>query len=253
MMTYGISFSKTQAIFLSHLHVDAFAGIFGLTQTMNLHGRTEELKVFGPVGTRVFFEKLFSTKELAVSFPISFTDCSKGLVYETDCFSISSFPVEHGVPAVGYAIEEKERTHFDEKKAREKGIKGKLFSEIMNKKRLSISGKTVRLEEITFKEKGRKIVFSGDTRACREVEKQAKEADLLIHDSTFSNEDEEQTLLKYHSTAFQAAKIAKKARVKRLVLTHLSNRYEDKSLLLKEAKSVFANTILAEEGLEIKV
>jgi ribonuclease Z len=128
----------------------------------------------------------------------------------------------------------------------EKGV-----CEIVNKE----TGKRRRVKyaDVTYEQAGRKFVYTGDTLPCDSVEKHAASADLLVHDATFSEAEAEDALGKKHSTAAQAAKIAAKAGAKKLLLIHFSNRYEDRSALLEEAKKFFVNSVLAEEGLELEV
>ncbi|MFH0835042.1 MAG: ribonuclease Z [Candidatus Micrarchaeota archaeon] len=253
MMKYGANYGQVKAIFLSHLHADHFLGVFGLVQTLGMIGRKEELLIAGPAGTKKLFETAFSQRELAPHFPVTVKDVHDGTVLKERLFSVRAFPVNHGCRALGYCLEEGEKTRFDEAKAKAKGLRGPMFTEIQEKGKLVVGGKTVRLEDITYKQAGKKIVYSGDTAPCAELQAAAKGADLLIHDACFTDADSAQAKEKFHSTAKEAAECAKKAGAKKLLLTHASNRYEDRSPLLREAKQVFKETLMAEEGLEVLV
>lgn len=255
MMRYGASYAKLRAVFLSHLHADHFLGVLGLIQTMNMAGRKEELLVFGPKGTKRLFETILGEKHLAPAFKVTAKDVAgEGVVLEEKLFAVKAFAVEHGAPALGYVLEEFPHVNFDERKARSLGIKGCLFSEITERKRIIVGGKTVKLSDVTFEKPGKKIVYSGDTLACPAVAKQAKNADLLIHDSCFAEAELELAKEKMHSTAKQAAETAKKAGAKKLLLTHFSNRYEDdRTPLLQEAQKIFPNSVFAEEGMELLI
>jgi len=240
MMKYGVSYSKLRAVFLTHLHADHWIGLIGLTQTLGFFERKEPLMVFGPRGTKRLLDAVFSQKELLPSFPIEVKDvdgtAGEGVVFKNALFTVTAFPVEHKTRAVGYCLEEHEKTKFDEAKARSRGIHGRLFSEIMEKKEIVVDGKKIKLKDVTFKEKGKKIVFSGDTAPCPAVVKAAKNASLLVHDACFAEEEIE------------------KAKAQRLLLTHFSNRYDDdRSKLVAEAQSVFKESVEAKEGLEILV
>ena len=249
LLKYGVGFG-IDAIFLSHLHADHFLGLFGLTQTMGLLGRKTEMKIFGPPGTKEFLSKLFAMPHLKPAFPITIKDVSTGIALKTKLFDVKAFKVEHGCPALGYALVEPPSLRFDEKKAKAAGIKGKMFSDIQEKKKLKIGSKTIKLEDVTFEQKGKKIVFTGDSMPCRNIEKNAENADLLIHDSCFIEKDAAMAKEKHHSTALKAAETASKAKAKRLMLSHISNRYEDRSIVLKEARQAFSESFLAQEGLE---
>ncbi len=258
MMKYGVSYSKLRAVFLTHLHADHWIGLIGLSQTLGFFERKEPLLVFGPRGTKRLLDSVFSQKELLPSFPIEVKDvdgtAGEGAIFEDKLFTITAFPVEHKTRALGYTLEEHEKTKFDEAKARARGIHGRLFSEITEKKEIVIDGKKVKLAQVTFKEKGKKIVFSGDTAPCASVVKAAKNASLLVHDACFAEDEKEKAKDKAHSTARQAAETAKKAKAAKLLLTHFSNRYDDdRSKLVGEAQAVFKESIEAKEGLEILI
>jgi ribonuclease Z len=229
--------------------------LFGLTQTLGLIGRREPLLVFGPPGTKKLFTALFAAKEMRSAFPIEIKDVKSGVVLKEELFDVRAFPVKHNTPAVGYALIEHPHRKFDEAKARAAGIRGRLFTQISEKGSVKLdNGKTVKLESVTFMQEGKKLVFSGDTTPCAALAREAKKADLLVHDSCFATAHEAMAKDKAHSTARQAAEIAKKNGVKKLLLTHFSNRYdEDRSALLKEAREVFAASELAEEGMELLV
>lgn len=255
MMKYGISYAKVKCIFLSHLHADHFLGILGLTQTLNMIGRQEELLIYGPEGTKQFFGDLFHLKQLRLGFPIKIIDIPKGRkkIYEDKLIRVDAFLVKHNAPALGFVIEEQPINKFYEEKARGMGIHGRLFSEIQEKGEISLNGKKIKLADVTFLKFGKKIIYSGDSLPTAAVVKYSKEADLLIHDSTFSDVHKATAKEKFHTTAKECAEMAKKAKVKKLILTHFSNRYEDLEVLLKEAKAVFEATELAKPGLEILV
>ncbi|MFH1750373.1 MAG: ribonuclease Z [Candidatus Micrarchaeota archaeon] len=255
MMKYGISYAKVKCIFVTHLHADHFLGILGLTQTLNMIGRQEELLIFGPVGTKQFFGDLFHLKQLRLNFPVKITDIPKAKkkVYRDKLIRVDAFLVKHNAPALGFAIEEQPINKFYEDKARGMGIKGRLFSEIQEKGEITVHGKKIKLGDVTFLKYGKKIIYSGDTLPTPAVVKYSKDADLLIHDSTFLDAQKETAKEKFHTTAKECAEIAKKANVKKLVLTHFSNRYENLEVLLTEARAIFPATELSKPGLEVLV
>ncbi|MBI5224448.1 ribonuclease Z [Candidatus Micrarchaeota archaeon] len=255
LMKFKISYAKVKCIFLSHLHADHFLGILGLTQTLNMIGRKEELIIYGPTGTSEFMKNLFSQKQLRTNFPIKAIDVprAKKGIYSDKLIRVDAFPVKHNAPAIGFLIEEQPINKFHEEKARGLGIKGRLFSEIQDKGEITIDGKKIRLEDVTFMKYGKKIVYSGDSIPTANVVKYSESADLLIHDSTFSDAHNASAKEKFHSTAKDCAEIAKKAKVKKLILTHFSNRYENLDILREEAGKIFENTDIAKPGLEVLV
>ncbi len=254
MMKYRISYAKVNSVFFSHLHADHTLGIFGLIQTMNLHGRTEPLHLYGPKGLKEMVGTVLQLKHLRAGFPVEMTEITADkTVYEDKLVKVSAFKVKHGVEAFGYVLEEQPMNKFYEEKAKGMGIQGKLFREIQEKGFVTVGKKKIKLEDVTFVKPGRKIVYSGDTLPTPATVKAAHGAELLIHESTFANADAAMAKEKFHSTAAQAAEIAKKAGASKLLLTHFSNRYTDAGILLKEAKEVFENTELAEEGKELLI
>jgi ribonuclease Z len=253
MMKHGVSHAKVRCIFLSHLHADHFLGVLGLVQTGNLLGRTLPLLLAGPKGTKALFETILGLKHLQAAFPIEYKEAREGEVFRNELFSVRAFPVTHSTPAVGYALETHAYRRFDEAKAKRAGVKGRYFSELQQKGEADIKGRKVKYADVTYEQKGKRLVWSGDTTYCARLVKEAKGADLLAHDACFLEEHRALADEKKHSTAADAARAAKEAGVKRLLLTHFSNRYEDRAPLLAEARRVFPESVLAEEGLELLV
>ncbi len=247
MMRFGISYAKVKAIFVTHLHADHYLGIPGLVETLGLIGRNEPLEVYGPRGTKERLEEFVHSDILQAK------DVDASFVYTGDGFTIKPFNTLHYATSLGFVFEENQKRKFDEKKAHSKGLKGKMFTEIQEKGKLKIGSKTVHLDDISKLAQGRKIAYTGDTMPCVETEKAAKCADLLIHDATFGRELKDEAELKRHSTVSEAARIAKKTGVKRLVLVHISNRYDDDKALEKEAREVFQESYVARDGNEFLV
>jgi ribonuclease Z len=251
MMKYGISYGKVRAIFLSHMHSDHFLGLFGLVASLNMAGRAEPLLITGPKGTKEILDQVFSVRALAPLFPIVIKEVGEEEVYKDKFVEVRSFKVKHGTPAVGYVVQQPAVRKFDEKKAKGLGIKGEMFTQIQKEGSVSINGKTIKLEDVSRLETRNKIVYTGDTVPCDEVVNASRGADLLVHDAAFLQEHEEMAIDKKHSTAAGAAQDAKKAGVKKLLLTHISNRYDDRKPLLQEARAIFPATELADEGMEL--
>ncbi|MEM4554363.1 MAG: ribonuclease Z [Candidatus Anstonellaceae archaeon] len=248
MMCLGISYMKVRGIFLSHLHLDHYLGIFGLIETMALNGRQDLLEIFGPPGTR----KSIGTKYELRPF-VKINEIQPGSAVDFGSFTVRAVAVLHTQNSLGFVIEEKEKIRFYEERAHLAGLRGKMFSEILEKGELSISGKKVRLKDLTYVQKGKKVAYSGDTAPCADFAKAAKDSDLIIHEATFSSELEQDAKEANHSTAAQAAAIAKKARAKRLILTHISGRYKDPSVLVEEARKIFPATEAAYDGMKLQV
>jgi len=251
MMKYRMSYAKTKAIFISHLDADHYLGVAGLCHTLNMIGRKndEKLTVFGPRGTARKIEGLGCNYGF-----LQVHDIGEGEVHKGDGFAVSAFAVKHGTNALGYSFEENAGRNFDKAKCDKLGIKGLMFRELEQKGEVVAgNGKKVKIVDVTIPKKGKKIVYTGDTMKCDAVVKAAKGADLLVHEGTFGDELKKEAQEKEHATVSDAAKAAKEAKVKKLLITHISNRYENTAGLLKEARKIFGASEIAHDGMEIEL
>ena len=244
MMRFGVSYMKVRAIFISHLHMDHFLGVFGLLETLRLNGRTEKLTIYAPRGA----EGVFGRKEF-----LEIKEIDEKWSADFESFRVSAFATKHAGTSFGFSIEEKEKVRFHEEKAKGLGLKGPMFTEIQKKGKLLVAGKTIKLKDVTYAQPGKKIVYSGDSAPCATLTRAAKDSDLLIHESTFGSDKEQEAKDTSHSTAENAAACAKKAGAKKLILTHFSGRYADTSQLLAEAKKIFPATEAAKDGMKLEV
>ena len=250
MMIHGLSYSKVKMILLTHLHADHFLGIAGLTQTLKMNERKEPLFIFGPAGT----ERCISSILLGTyPFQICIKEIDENFCLKNEKFKISAFRTKHNVRSIGYIFQENDSWNFNKEKADKLGIKGSMFRKLEKEKEITIGKKKVKLEDVTKPKKGIKMVYTGDTAPSEEILSASKGADLLISDGTFSEQHSKDAAEKMHSTVSQAAELAKKAKVKQLILVHLSNRYKDASTLEKEAKKIFKNSRMAFDGMEISI
>lgn len=245
-LKYNLNISKISNVFISHLHLDHYLGLFGLLETINLINPKKIINIFGPSGTKKIFEKYKNTEIIEITK-------KKNILIEKK-YQISTFKLNHGsYPCFAYIFQEKNRLKFYEKKAKAKGLKGPMFTEIQKKKKLKINGKIVHLSEISYEIKGKKIVYATDTLPSKSTIKNSEKADILIHDSTYSKELEDEAKTNNHTTTKQAANIAKTAKVKKLILFHISQRHKNYKILEDEAKKVFKETVCAKDGLIIKL
>ena len=163
-----------------------------------------------------------------------------------------SIPVVHTIPSVAFCFKEKDKWSIDIKKLKQMGLKrGKWLKELKEKGEVVYRGKKIKIEDVANKKPGIKVVYTGDTTPCENVVKLAKNADVLIHDGTFYDEKDAED--KYHSTVVDAAKIAKKANVKYLILTHISRKYQkdDVKKLEEAAREVFSNSFVAKDFMKV--
>ncbi|HML05313.1 MAG TPA: ribonuclease Z [Methanobacterium sp.] len=250
-----ISPMKISKIFITHYHGDHILGLPGIIQSMAFRGRKEPLHIFGPKGLVPLIDNVRNFGYYSLTFEIYMHEVNEGLILEEENYRISCSPMEHSVLNLAYKIEEKRRPKFIREKAIELGIKpGPDFGRLQSGIPVEIKGKTILPEQVLGEErKGRIIAYSGDTHPCNQMIKFAENADLLIHESTFEGKYSDKAYEAYHSTSIQAAEIAKKSNVKKLVLTHVSTRYKKSDLLTAEAKEVFENSVVAEDFMNIEI
>ena len=250
------SFMQVTKIFISHYHGDHFLGLSGLIQSMNLNDRTANLDIYGPRGTIKIVSTLLSLGYFSPGFKIKLHELNDSEVVNFNMYGIKAFDVDHGIPALGFVLEEHMRPgKFNLQKAKSLGIpKGPLYRKIQSGQTIKVGDKTITPDKVLGPPRpGRKIVYSGDTKPCDAVVKNANNADVLIHDACLDSSLEAKAAAYGHSTAHQAAEIAKKAKVKVLFLIHHSPRYKDLSILEEEAKKVFKMSFAAVDFLEYKV
>jgi len=257
MIQAGVGFHRKAKIFVTHMHGDHVLGLPGLLQTMSLLDRTKKLEIYGPQGIKAFVEAISQTVRFSLTFPVQVSEVEAGLVCEEKEYEVYAAQSDHIDHSLAYALIEKPRPgRFNIEKARSLGVpEGPLWSKLQGGSSVKLpSGRIVKPEMVLGPPRpGRKIVYTGDTRQSENLVKLAENADLLIHEATFDDELTERAVEDGHSTPGMAAETAKKAGVKRLVLTHISARYKDAGLLLEQARKVFVNTELAEDFLRLEL
>jgi ribonuclease Z len=258
MIKAKTGFHKKMKVFISHMHGDHVLGLPGLLQTMALLDREEKLDIYGPPGIERFLKDIRETVQFVLTFPVEIHEILEaGIVSEEEEYFVQAVWANHVIPNLAYALIEKPRPgKFYPKKTKALGIpEGPLWSRLQHGHKVKLpDGRIVKPEEVTGPARpGRKIVYTGDTRPFKGFVKFAANADLLIHDATLDNELAERAEEDGHSTPKLAARNAKRAKVKLLILTHVSARYDDTSILLKQAKKIFKNTKVAEDFMEIEI
>jgi ribonuclease Z len=246
---------KVNRIFITHLHGDHFLGLPGMIQSMAFRGRIEPLHIYGPIGIEETLKHIIKLGYYTIKFPIVAHEVEDGVIIEEKNFRVSCTPTRHSVLNLAYSVEEKRSRKFLREKALELGIKpGPDYGKLQRGMAIKLGDRTIKPEDVLGeKRKGLKIVYSGDTMPCEEMVRFAEGADLLIHESTFDGANEIKALKTGHCTAPSAAKIAKSADAKKLVLTHLSTRYRDEKILEREARKIFPDVVVAEDFMIIEV
>tara|TARA_B100000470_G_scaffold108216_1_gene83510 strand:+ start:3171 stop:4070 length:900 start_codon:yes stop_codon:yes gene_type:complete len=252
----GLPWNKKMKIFVTHLHGDHCIGILGLLQSMNLQNRVKPLEIFGPEGIDEFITANIKILNFGLSFPVLITKINEGMLVDEKDYSIFASDAKHRIPAFSFRFDEKDKPgeFFPEKAKALKIPEGKLWRELQIGNSIEIDGKKIVSSQVTGeKRSGRKIGISGDTRPTDKLVEFFKNCDYLSFDSTFADELKKKAVEANHSTAKEAAELAEKANVSTLILTHFSARYNDESVLLKEAKEIHDNTITAKDLLEVNI
>lgn len=258
MMRYHVPFGLGD-VFFTHMHVDHWLGIVGLLRTMALQGRTEPLRIWGPEGSARLLRRADGLAGERLGFAAEYEDLAPGAPVRRDGYAIVPFAVvHHRTPSIGYAlVEEERRGRFNPDVARELGIpEGPLWGEIHRGRSVTLpDGRVIEPSVLVGRSRpGRRVVVTGDTRPCDATIEAARDADLLVHEATFGEEEAARAAETGHSTAREAARVAERAGVRRLALTHFSARYSrDASDLEREARHVFPNVTIARDGMEIDV
>jgi ribonuclease Z len=230
------------AIFITHLHLDHWLGLPGMIKTFDMRARERPLELYGPPGLHALYKQALHPVIGRTGYPLRVLELEHHEEVHFDGFLIASFPVKHRVEAYGYAFVEDDRPgRFDVEAARTLGVtEGPDFGRLQRGE--TVNG--VRPEQVVGPDRpGRRIVYSGDTTPTQTVEVYAHKADVLIHEATFCDDDRKRAKDTGHSTARQAAEVARDAEAKLLALMHLSTRYFPRDVR-EEARAIFENTIV---------
>jgi len=241
---------ELDAIFITHFHLDHWLGLVGMLKTFDLRARERPLTIHGPPGLKSLFATLRPVMG-RTAYPLLLVELEPYEEVRFDGYSIGSFPVRHRVEAYGYAFVEDDRPgRFDADAARALGVsEGPDFGRLQRGE--TVGG--VRPEQVVGEDRpGRRIVYSGDTAPCQAIEVLARDADVLVHEATFLSDERARARDTGHSTAAQAAEIARDAGVRLLALCHVSTRYFPREIR-DEARAVFPNTVVPRDFDAIEV
>jgi ribonuclease Z len=256
---FGIRFQRITHILISHLHGDHYFGLVGLLSTMHLMGRDKGITIYGPPEleqlVRLQLEAAGTKPEFKLKFVVTSTE-SLQVIYSDRMIEISSFPLKHRIPTTGFLIREqtKERgLNSDALKGSGLGIEH--FAKLKSGKDVFLqSGELRKAEDYTFDPKpSYSYAYCSDTAFMPELADVLKNSNVLYHEATFTEADRDRASATFHSTAAQAAKIAQMIGVDTLLLGHLSARYDEVETHLVEAKSIFPNSIVVEDGMKIRI
>ena len=255
--------SQLDRIFITHMHGDHLFGLVGLLATRSMQaGGVSPVTIYGPPGLKEYVRSVMDLSQTRVGYPIDVKTIEPGTIYEDANFAVICAPVLHRIQAFGYAVIEKDQPgRFDVEKAREQEIpEGPVYGRLKRGETVTLEdGRVIDGSNLTGPTRtGRKVVFAGDTTYTPDTAVLARNADALIHEATFLEEELELAKRAYHSTAKMAATVAKEACAKALILTHFSSRYEvdggsRMADLLEEARAIFPNTLLAHDFFSYEV
>ena len=267
LLKSNIKSSQIKKIFITHMHGDHIYGLPGLLATLGLSGNSSGIEIYGPAELRGFITSALKSSYCRLSYPLQFIEVENfasqnKILFENNKIEVSCANLKHRLPAYGYRVNEKDKPGiFNIEKAEYLKIPpGPIYSELQQ-------GKKVKLDDgrhFDGKEfcgpprKGQSFVYCTDTVFSESAVSLSRNADLLVHESTFSKEDEKMAYEKLHSTTIMAAKTALLSNTKKLIITHLSPRYTNRSSitptdLLEEAKKIFPNTFLAKDFLTTEI
>jgi ribonuclease Z len=257
LLRTDLRLSRLRYIFITHLHGDHVLGLPGLLGTINLSRHEQPIDVFGPPGIARYVRDVSRATHFHPIFPLEVTEVEAGIVLDTPAFTVEARRLNHRVVAFGYALQEKPRPgRFDLETARALGIPpGPLYGQLQRGEAVTLAdGRRIEPEEVVGPARpGPRFAYCTDTGPSENARQLASEADVLIHEATYTEDMADEAEARGHSTAAGAARVAQAANVKRLLITHFSPRHEDVTPLLVEARAIFPNTTAAYDLFELPV
>lgn len=255
MRTLGLKISKISKIFITHWHGDHVLGLAGLLQSLAMIKRTEPVEIWGPIGSKKRIYHLLNTYEVDFPFKIITHEVKNKkvqIIEEESKYEILAAPLCHPCECIGFTFQEKPKIRINTEYLSNFGLKSDpIISNLQDGKDVLWKGQKIKAKEATWLEKGKKMTYVVDTCETDNILELAKNADLFVCEATFLNELKDQAKERGHLTAKQAGILAKKANVKKLVITHFSQRYNNVDSLVNEARSNFKNTIAAKDFMDL--
>lgn len=250
-----LSATSITRILISHFHQDHCLGFAGICQRISLDRVPHTVDVYFPASGAVFYERLRKASIYHAAAKLRGHPVSEpGVIFENARLTLEARPLFHTVDCLGYRLQEKDAVTMLPDRLQALGVRGPKIGELQRAGRVTLDdGREIAVEEVSVPRRGQSVAFVMDTRPCREALALADGADMLLCEATYMNAQAAEADQRRNLTAHEAAVLAKEAGVKKLVLTHFSPRYADLTPLLEEAKAVFENTVLAQDGLRVTV
>ena len=250
----GISLAKITKILISHWHGDHVLGLPGLIQSMSASGYEKTLRIYGPVGTKKAMKMMFETFLFDRKIEIEVNEVKKGKFFEDNDFVLESSRLDHNIDTLGYNLIEKDKRKINLKFTKKLGIpEGPLLGKLQDGKNIMWKGKQIDVDKATNIVKVKKITIISDTVPCKGADVLAKDADVLVCEATYSSNLENKSEEYGHMTSKQAAELANRGQVKKLVLTHFSARYKSTHELEEDARNYFDDVLCAKDFMKINL
>lgn len=262
LLRSDLNMSQVSRIFITHMHGDHVLGLMGLLATCGMTAHARGIDIYGPRPIADYVREVSLRTQFQTNYPLEIHEVRDGLIFEDEEYTVNCALLKHRLPAFGYRVMEKERPgHFDVERAKELGIpSGPIYGRLKRGERVTLpDGRTFAGADFSGPAlRGRSVAYCTDTTYCRNAVELARDADLLIHEATFAEADEPLAVRSTHSTAAMAARVAREASARRLVITHFSPRYfpgnqVEPDDLLREAQAVFPATEMAHDFLSVDV
>lgn len=254
LMKSSISFMSIDNVFITHFHGDHFLGLLGMVQSMSFNNREKPLHIYGPKSAIRILSSALNIGYYRPKFEIRIGELEVDRTYDFGKFRISTLKNDHTVPAMSYRMEEPDMVKIDREKADALGIPSKKLEELRSNGILHLDGRTFTIDQVSAGiRKGRKIVYTGDTRPLESMVEFARGVDALIHETSTDSSLEPKVNEFGHTSARQAAEIAKKAEVGKFFLYHYSPRYDSIETLIEEAQKIFPQSVASRELMEYEI
>ena len=248
----GISPTKVTKLLITHWHGDHVLGIPGLLQSLGASNYTKKLEIYGPKGSKNFFRNMMNGLAFKSRIKFELKEINQGKFFENEDFYLEADKVKHSIDCLAYSLIEKDKLKININYTKKFGLtQHPLLGDLQRGKDIVYNGKKIKVKNATSVKKGKKVCFILDSYYDKKLINIAKDSDLLISESTWLEKDKLQD--KEHLSAKDAGKLAKQAKVKKLILTHFSQRYKDLSEMLKECKKEFNNAELAKDLMSLEV
>lgn len=254
MQRFGMRWRKLQHIFISHMHGDHYFGLPGLINSMSLLGRTQPLHLYGPAALEGILAEIQRTADTEFAYPFHFHPLPEGkeaMLVETETFSVRCFPVNHRIPCHGFLVESKTRGRkILPQQCREYEIPRYYYDKLKQGQDYTHKDGTVIKNDMVTAEgpHAKKYAYCADSVYTEDFIENIRGVDMMYHESTYLHNDVEKATARFHSTAHQAAELAKKAGAKKLLLGHYSSKYKELEPFKEEAQAVFPDTDISVEG-----